>query len=266
MKRTIILASVFAVFGLFTNTLSAQEASAASLYNDGLAKLKAKEYDGALELMEQALAAADSSSETDIKVMKLAKKNGAIASYYVGTKVRKEKDFKQALEIFQKGIDYNGGFYANYIGKAQSLEGLEMMADAVGAYQKAGVVCEKAGKAERAEKMDSKAENLVAVAWGNKDWTLVKDMSAAYLEGGESADVHYYLSDALMKDGSKDDALVHTEKAIELATEGSDKYVMQKAEILKSKGDKAGAIEAYKAITDSKYVERAKYEIGQLGG
>ena len=101
MKRTIILASVFAVFGLFTNTLSAQEASAASLYNDGLAKLKAKEYDGSMELMEQALAAADSSSETDIKVMKLAKKNGAFASYYVGTKVRKEKDFKQALEIFR---------------------------------------------------------------------------------------------------------------------------------------------------------------------
>jgi len=47
VKRTIILAGIFAFFGLFTNTLNAQEeekaASAASLYNDGLAKLKAKE-------------------------------------------------------------------------------------------------------------------------------------------------------------------------------------------------------------------------------
>jgi hypothetical protein len=41
---------------------------------------------------------------------------------------------------------------------------------------------------------------------------------------------------------------------------------MQKAEVLKSKGDTAGAIEAYKMITDSKYLERARYEIGQLGG
>ena len=270
VKRTIILVGIFAIFGLFTNTLIAQEeeqtASAASLYNDGLAKLKAKEYDAAFELMGQALEAADSSSETDIKVMKLAKKNGAIAAYYVGTGARKADDYEKALETYQQGVDYNPGFYANYIGKAQALEGLEMMAKAVGAYQNAGVVCAKAGKADKAEQMNSKAENMVAVAWGDKDWELVKDMSAAYLEGGESADVHYYLSDALLSDGSKDDALMHAEKAIELAADGADKYLMQKAEILKSKGDTSGAIEAYKMITDSKYVERAKYEIGQLGG
>lgn len=270
VKRTIILAGVFAIFGLFTNTLNAQEeeqtASAASLYNDGLAKLKAKEYDAAFELMGQALETADSSSETDIKVMQLAKKNGAIAAYYVGTNVRKADDHEKALEAYQQGLDYNPGFYANYIGKAQALEGMDMMAKAVGAYQTAGVACEKAGKADKAEQMNSKAENMVAVAWGDKDWALVKDMAAAYLEGGESADVHYYLSDALLSDGSKDDALMHAEKAIELAADGADKYLMQKAEILKSKGDTAGAIEAYKMITDSKYVERAKYEIGQLGG
>lgn len=270
MRRTIILAGVFAIFGLFTNTLHAQEeeqqASAASLYNDGLAKLKAKEYDAAYELMGQALESADSSSETDIKVMKLAKKNGAIAAYYVGTAARKSDDYEKALEAYQQGVDYNAGFYANYIGKAQAFEGLDMMAKAVGAYQSAGVICEKAGKADKAEKMNSKAENMVAVAWGDKDWALVKGMAAAYLEGGESADVHYYLSDALLNDGSKDEALMHAEKAIELTTEGADKYIMQKAEVLKSKGDTAGAVAAYKMITDSKYVERAKYEIGQLGG
>jgi hypothetical protein len=269
VRRTIILAGVFAIFGLFTNTLSAQEeqqASAASLYNDGLGKLKAKEYDAAYELMGQALEAADSSSETDVKVMELAKKNGAIAAYYVGSGARKTDDYEKALESYQQGVDYNPGFYANYIGKAQALEGLDMMAKAVGAYQSAGAVCEKAGKADKAEKMYSKAENMVAVAWGDKDWALVKDMAEAYLEGGESAAVHYYLSDAMLSEGSKDEALMHAEKSIELTAEGADKYIMQKAEVLKSKGDTAGAIEAYKMITDSKYLERAKYEIGQLGG
>ncbi|MEQ8707267.1 MAG: hypothetical protein RIC19_25265 [Phaeodactylibacter sp.] len=269
MRRTIILAGIFSIFGLFTNTLNAQEeqqASAASLYNDGLEKLKAKDYESALELMGQALEAADSSSETDIKVMQLAKKNGAIAAYYVGSKARKADDFEKAQEVYQQGVEYNPGFYANYIGKAQALEGLEMMAKAVGAYQKAGDVCEKAGKADKAEKMKSKAENMVAVAWGDKDWALVKDMAEAYLEGGKSADVHYYLSDALLSDGSSDDALMHVDKAIELTSTDADKYIMQKAEILKAKGDSAGAIEAYKMVKDSKYVERAKYEIGQLGG
>lgn len=269
MRRTIILAGIFVFAGLFTHTLNAQEeqqASAASLYNEGLTNLKAKEYEAAYGLMGQALAAADSSSETDIKVMKLARKNGAIAAYYVGTSARKADDYEKALEAYQQGVDYNPGFYANHIGKAQALEGLDMMAKAVGAYQNAGAVCKKAGKGDKAEKMNSKAENMVAVAWGDKDWALVKNMAEAYLEGGESADVHYYLSDALLSDGNKDDALMHVEKAIELAADGADKYIMQKAEVLKSKGDTAGAIEAYKMISDSKYLERAKYEIGQLGG
>ena len=257
------------MLGWSAHSLHAQEeqqASAASLYNEGLGKLKAKEYDAAYELMGQALEVADSSSETDIKVMGLAKKNGAIAAYYVGSGARKADDYEKALEAYQQGVDYNPGFYANYIGKAQALEGLDMMAKAVGAYQSAGVICEKAGKADKAEKMNSKAQNMVAVAWGDKDWALVKDMAEAYLEGGESADVYYYLSGALLNDGSTDDALMQAEKAIELAGDGADKYIMQKAEILKSKGDTAAAIEAYKMITDSKYAERAKYEIGQLGG
>ena len=97
-----------------------------------------RKYDAAFELMGQALEAADSSSETDIKVMQLAKKNGAIAAYYVGNSARKADDHEKALEAYQQGVDYNPGFYANYIGKAQALEGMEMMAKAVGAYQTAG--------------------------------------------------------------------------------------------------------------------------------
>lgn len=114
--------------------------------------------------------------------------------------------------------------------------------------------------------MISKVENMVVVAWGDKDWVLVKDMVVVYFEGGESVDVYYYFSDVLLSDGSKDDVFMYVEKVIELVVDGVDKYLMQKAEILKFKGDIVGVIEVYKMIIDSKYVECVKYEIGQLGG
>lgn len=271
VRRTIILAGIFSILGLFSTTLNAQEeeqqpVSAAGLYNDGLEKLKAKEYPEALELMERALEEADSSSETDLKVMKLARKNGAIAAYYVGTKARKADDFETARDIYKKGIEYRPSFYANYIGYAQALEGLGMKPKAVAAYLEAGEVCEKSKKADKAEKMNSKAENMVAVAWGDKDWSLVADMANAYLENSESADVHYYLSDALVNEGKTDEALTHIDKSIEMAADGPDKYLMQKAELLEAKGDKTAAVEVYKQITDSKYVERAKYKIDEIGG
>lgn len=216
--------------------------------------------------MERALEEADSSSETDLKVMKLARKNGAIAAYYVGTKARRADDFETARDIYKKGIEYQPSFYANYIGYAQALEGLGMQPQAVVAYLEAGEVCEKSKKADKAEKMNSKAENMVAVAWGDKDWGLVVDMANAYLENSESADVHYYLSDALVNEGKTDEALAHIDQSIEIAADGSDKYLMQKAELLEAKGDKTAAVEVYKQITDSKYVERAKYKINEIGG
>ncbi len=262
----VVCALVFT--GAATGLLAQEEqtASAASLYNDGLGKIKEKSYAEGLMLMEQALEAADSSSETDVKVMALAKKNGAIAAYYVGTSKRKADDFEGALAAYEQGVDYNPGFYANYIGRAQALEGLEQKAEAVAAYIAAGEVCDKAKKADKAQTMFDKAENMVGVAWGDKDWGTVMAMAASFLESRESANVNYYLSDAYLAEGDQDKALMHADKAIEAAAAGEgDKYVMQKAEILEAKGDNAGAVALYKQITDSKYVERAKYKIDQLG-
>ena len=51
---------------------------------------------------------------------------------------------------------------------------------------------------------------------------------------------------------------------MELATEDKNKFYFGKAEILKSMGQKSGAIEAYKMVTGGPYAERAKYEADQL--
>lgn len=165
MRRslTLFLVVQFICYGVAVN---AQDASAASLYNDGLAKLKAKEYDEALTLLEQSLEKAD--PEADGKVIKLAKRNSAFASYYIGNKLRKEKKYDEALAVYQKGIEYSSSVYSNFVGVAQCLEKQEKPVEAVTAYLKAAEMTSKAGKEERAVKLVNKAENFAGIARGKK--------------------------------------------------------------------------------------------------
>ena len=78
-KRLIYLSTFLLCFGLSLGLQAQEEASAASLYNQGLEKAKAKEYVAALELLEKAIAKADPENETDAKVIRLAKRNGTRA-------------------------------------------------------------------------------------------------------------------------------------------------------------------------------------------
>ena len=74
--------------------LLAQDApaeTAAGFYNDGLAKLKAKEYSAAYDQLMKAIEIAD--PEKDAKVISLAKANGSISCYYVGQSLLKEQKF-----------------------------------------------------------------------------------------------------------------------------------------------------------------------------
>lgn len=265
MKHFTRLTTLMLLLG-FTTALSAQE-SAASLYNKGLELIKSKNYTEALPLMEQAIEAADPEAEADAKVIKLAKRNGAIAAYYVGNDQRKSDDFETSLATYDKGIGFSPGFYANYIGRAQSLEGMNNTTEAVKAYIDAGDICLKAKKADKAEQMFSKAENIVAVAWGDKKWDATAEYAMAFLEKKESAEVHYYLAHALKEKGSAAKAVEHADKAIEMAGEtDASKYYMAKAESLEALGKSEAAIEAYKMVNDAKYSERAKYKINELSG
>ncbi|MCO6492108.1 MAG: tetratricopeptide repeat protein [Phaeodactylibacter sp.] len=263
MKHLNYLTTVVLISG-FSLALSAQE-SAASLYNTGLEQIKAKNYAEALPLMEQAIEAAD--PEADAEVVKLAKRNGAIAAYYVGNDQRKSDEFEAALATYDKGIAFSPGFYANYIGRAQALEGLDQAAKSVSAYIDAGDVCLKSKKEDKAEKMYSKAENIVAIAWGDKKWEATIEYATAFLEKRESPEAHYYLAHALKEKGNAEKAVEHADKAIELAGEGdASKYYMAKAESLEALGQAEAAVEAYKMVKDAKYNERAKYKINELSG
>ncbi len=252
----------------FTMASFAQtDATAASLYNEGLTKLKAKLYAEALPLFEKAIAAADSTSEADVKVVKLAKSNGAVACYSYGNQLLKEKKNDEALKTYENGIAYNPTFYANYIGRAQALEAKNNVVEAVKAYLVAGKVSETSDKADKAAEMYKKAENFAAVAWGKKQWDNTIACSEAFLAEKETSDAYYYLSEGLKGKKQQEKALEAAKKAVELAQgEDKDKCNFGLAEVYEAMGQKDNAIATYKLITGIKYGERAKYEIKQLEG
>lgn len=269
MKHLTKLLSTLILLLAFTGISVAQEedASAASLYNDGLTKLKEKDYSAALDMMAQALEAVDSTSETDMKVMALAQRNGAIAAYYSGSELRKAEDWDAAIEAYDMGISMNPDFYANYVGRAQALEGKGDDLTAVTAYIEAGKMAEKSPKnASKAESFYGKAENFAGIAYGNKEYDKAIELAQAFLELRESADVYYYLAASQLKKGQASDALPNATKAVELAVDMDDngKFYMLKGEIHEALGQTADAIAAYQMITGGKYLERAKYQIDQL--
>ncbi len=264
-KIVTLLTAMLLVLPLGQYALAQEEASAASLYNDAVAKLKAKEYEAALDLMGQALEIAD--PESDAQVIKLAKANGARAAYAVGTKNRQGEDYEAALAAYDTGIEYDPGFYANYRGRAQALESSGAVAESVKAYYKASEVAKAAGEADRADSYASKAENIVAVAYGDKAWDDVLAYGNAYLEVAESPDVHYYLSYALKESGNPSSGLEHVDKALEMGGSTDDgKYLYAKGEILEDLGQTDAAVGIYKQITSGKYAERAEYKVNTLSG
>ncbi len=252
------------VLSLAATANAQEEISAANLYNQGLEQLKAKNYGEALPLLEKAIEVAD--PEADAKVVELAKRNGAIAAYKVGSDLRKEDDFAAALKAFDTGIEFAPGFYANYIGRAQSLEDSGEEVEALKAYLKAADVSEKGKKADKAEQMYAKAENMVAVAYGDKKWDETVALANAFLESSETPDVHYYVAAALKGSGNTAKAIEHAQKAVESAEGDKSKYLMVLAESYEQAGQTSEAVEAYKQVTDSKYAERAKFKVDELSG
>jgi len=248
---------------------ASKQGIAAAELNQGTQFRNDKDYMSALESY---IAAMEIAKETgNDKIMNIATANGTRVAYVLGNDLKKSEDFNAALEVYQKGISLDSTFYKNYIGEAQVLEEQGETAASVKAYLKAGKLCEVSDDAEvveKAEKMYSKAENMIAVAGSNKEWEAVEAASNAYLEEREpSAEIHYYLSKARQGQNQMEDAMTHAEKAIELAADAmDDKYYMRKAEVLEAQGNTQEAIDTYKKVSDAKYKERADYKVNELEG
>ncbi len=269
-KLTFLTLLIFCLGLTATTAVQAQEQeekSAATLYNEGLEAMKAKDYANALPLMEMAIEKADPNEETGAQVIKLAKRNGAIAAYYTGNDKRKAEEHEAALELFDKGIAFNEDFYANYIGRAQALDKMGNDLEAVKAYIVAADKAAAAKKDDRVDQLVRQAEIIVAKTSAADNFDAAIEQGEALLALKETAEGNYYTGQAYESKGDASKGLELVAKAIELAGEGSeelDKYYMFKGNCHEKLGQKSEAIDAYKMITSGKYFERAKYNINKL--
>ena len=259
------VATVFCFACVLVGSVSAQEKTPAGLYNEGLALLKQKDYSGGLALMEEALSIAGPDDE---KVVTLAKKNGAIAAYNAANSMRKEGNFDGALELYNKGIEYNPTNSANYEGVARAQEGKGEKMEAIKSYLVAAAKGSEEGKEKRASSCEKKAKTMVGKLFVTKKYEDAIAAGESFVSvKDDNAEVHYYLSRSFAETGNSEKALAHADKAISLAGEASeDKYYYAQATQLEKLGRKADAIASYKKITGEKYKKQADYKISQLGG
>ncbi len=254
---------LFSAFFICAGQLNAQDAKTASgLYNDGLALLKEKNYEGALSAMKEALTKAE--ADGNEKVIDLAKKNGAVAAYSFGNVKRKANAMDEAMSLYTQGIELNPAYSSNYIGKARAEAGKGMKEQAIASYMKAVEIAKAEGKDKKVDEAMKRAKSLITEAYNDKNDADVVTLGKAFLAGSENADVHYYVGKSLMNQNNHADAVTHFDKALVNPPSKKDRIIYAKAQSLEKLGKKADAVEAYKMITDEKYKANAAHKISTL--
>jgi len=267
MKKLFLKSSYILGLVLFIGSYSfaqdaAAEKTAASLYNDGLALLKAKNYAEGLSTLEQALTKAE--ADGNEKVIDLAKKNGAMAAYNLGNTKRKAKAYDEATAVYTKGSVMNPAYSSNYIGLARVLDDQGKSTDAMTAYMKAADMAKAEGKAKKESEVYKRAKSLVSSSYNAKAYDDVVSLGNSYVSKKDHAEVRYYMAKSLMETGKHTDALPHLEKALTLAPKKKDRIIYAKAQSLEKLGKNQQAVVAYKLITDEKYKKTADYKISTL--
>jgi tetratricopeptide (TPR) repeat protein len=252
---------------VFSFTLSAQEdPSAASLYNDGLGKMKEKDYAGAFPLFEEAIANADTTSDMGKKVTDLASRNGTACAYRLGSMERKAKKYAEALVYFDKGIEMNSEYFGNYLGRAQALEDIEgSESEAVLAYIVAGdQAMATSNNKDKAPQLYRKAQNFSAVAYIKDDnFEEAIKLADVYMEarpdGNDAYIAAYYKAAAFNKMEKDADALPAIQVAVAALPEDEDgdKYHLLHGLVQQALGNNEDAIAAYAKVTGT---ENADYK------
>lgn len=249
---------------LISSFAFSQDRTPASAYNEGLAELKAKNYETGLTLMEEALSLSEEGK--DDKVIKLAMKNGAVAAYNLAKDKKDAGANDEALAFYEKGIELNPDYVANYTGKAAVLEVMGDKIAALEAYITSGTM-QMEKKPKRAEKMINRAENIVGKFYTSKSYDEAIAAGNKFLELKEgNHTVHYYIARALIEKNDNETALTHADQAITLAADAvEDKYYIAKGLALENMKRNAEAVEVFKMVTGEKYKKQAEYKIQTLG-
>ena len=250
-------------------SLSAQTANkeAAEKYNAGLALLKEKNYESALNTF---LETKDIANEAGDKGTAAKAENYAYRlCYNVGVGYVKKDDFETALKYFDQGIQMEPTYYKNYKGRAAVYKARGDEAAAMEAYIKTAEIASQSGELEERSKALAQAEGFVAKALQAEDFTKVVDTGINYLQFSETANVHYYVAHAYNQLGKHEDALGHADKALGLeqgSRASKAKIHFEKAEAYKNIGQYQQALQSYSEAAYGDFKQRAEHEMEVIGG
>jgi len=250
----------------FAVSTFAQDATATSLYNKGLASLKAKDYENGYAQIEEALKAAE--AEGNDKVMAIANKNGAKAAYNLGQAKFKAKAIDEANTLFTRGLEMNPNYSSNIMGLAQILDAKGSPVEAVKKYFEAVTMAKTNGKEKTATNIAKRAGSVISKLYKAKDYAKVAEAGKAYLAFNDTYRVNYYVAKSFEKQKDNASAVPYINKAVELAAATGkpvkDSYYWAQGNILEAAGNKADAKVAYQKITGEKYKANAEYKIKEL--
>jgi tetratricopeptide (TPR) repeat protein len=252
-----------------TTALHAQapDKEAAEKYNEGLALLKEKQYEPALNTFLEAKKMADAAGDESTASKA---ENYAYRLYYnVGVGYVKVEDFAKALELFDKGIAMEPSYYKNYKGKAAAFKAQGNDAAAMEAFIKTAEVASAAGELEERSKALAQAEGFVAVALQAEDFDKVIETGQLYLQFSESPNVHYYMSHAFNMKGNHSKAIEHADQALSLdqgSRASKARIHFEKAEAYKNIGQFQNALDSYSQAAYGDFKQRAEHEMEVLSG
>jgi tetratricopeptide (TPR) repeat protein len=250
-------------------SLEAQSANkdAAEKYNQGLALLKLKDYEGALTTFEEtktiAEAAGDkgTASKAENYVYRLC--------YNVGVGYIKSDDLDTALGHFEKGITISPTYYKNYKGRATVYKEQGNEAAAMEAFIKTADVASEAGELDERSKALKQAEGFVAKSLQAENYKKVIENGNVYLQFSETANVHYYMSHSYNELGDYQLALTHAEKALELdkgSRASKAKIHFEMGEAYKNIGQYQNAVQSYSEAAYGEFKQRSEHEMEMISG
>ena len=228
----------------------------------GKDQIKEKNFDGALDLVNQAIAAAEEygnfsvAEEGDklIPNIKLSKANGLLNA----------KDFDGAAEAFKAILDADpeNGVAALRLGAALSASG--KMEEAKAAYEQA--LANGQEKTARKQLSNIFLKEAQAALKGGKfaDAISAAGKSNEYLENANACKI---AGNAAVKAKDNDSAIANFEKYLQLSPNAKDAngIICTLAVIFQQSGNKEKAIEYYqKIVTDPQYGQTAKAQIAAL--
>jgi len=240
---------------------------AAEKYNEGLALLKKKDYESALNTFVETKEIADAAGDKGTA----AKAENYVyrLCYNVGVRYIKKDDLDTALEYFERGIGISPTYYKNYKGRATVYQTKGDVAAAMEAFIKTADVASAAGELDERSKALKQAEGFVAKSLQAEDYKKVIENGNLYLQFSETANVHSYLAHSYNELGDYQDALDHAEKALELdkgSRASKAKIHFERGEAYRSIGQYQNAVQAYSEAAYGEFKQRSEHEMEMISG